>query len=693
MLRFQLSLILLLCSFSNLFTQDYNEAIKALKVKIEQHAPEDTLKVDLWNELSYAYRRNAPYLIDSFAQIALQLAEKLNYTHGKSIANKNLGIARFKSGAPIDTILYYYQTANDLAIETNDFYTQAACLNNIGLTYKNNLDYDKALKAYQQAHSIHEMYYPMDRLRLLIMANLGGIFVVLEDYDNALFYYDQVVQVAEAQNNPQIATMHIDNYAFIQHKKNQSEQAIQTIHKYLPIIKDIGDYQSVVQNIIILSDIYLDLNRSNEAEPYLYEAIKLIEQYEFGAEKCDVAKNLANIYYRQGKIQLAKTTAIEAYSCAEQGSNALQKITATEILLKIYLKNNEAEKADALFPVYKELIEKNFDVQKQKVMARLETEYQTKRKDAENTFLKAKQNENEVIIRLQRILAISISLIGLLATGLIFYAYRIKGNQNTLLEESVAERTRELNESYNELERSNQELERSNEELERFAYIASHDLKQPLNTVISFADLLDRELQDSSKIKGKKYLEFIQKGAGQMKHLIEDILEYSMLNKEGKDLQKIDLNQLVNEVLQSISELINRKNAHIEVLSNLPTIQYEHTKLLLVFKNLIENGIKYNESDLPTISIQHIEQEDYISISFSDNGIGIEEKYFSKLFKMFSRLENSDRYEGTGLGLSLCKKIMTNMGGTIYLESKANQGSTFTIHIPKALLLIEIPQE
>ena len=314
-------------------------------------------------------------------------------------------------------------------------------------------------------------------------------------------------------------------------------------------------------------------------------------------------------------------------------------------------------------------------------------QYQTRKKETENKLLKAQQLENEVTIKSQRMVGASILLLGILAMAGVWFAYCNKRSQNNLLENRVRERTKALEKSNEELERSNLELEKSNEELERFAYIASHDLKQPLNTVINFSGLLSRKLKNVLDNETQSYFNYIIKGGNQMKSLIEDILEYSKLGEEKREKQTINLNILVDQVKDSVAELIERKNAQIEVIGTLSMLKEVRVNMILLFKNLIENGIKYNQSKTPTITIQQRENGAFTRLSFSDNGIGIEEKYFPKLFKMFSRLQNRKDYEGTGLGLSLCKKIIQNMGGKISVESQINEGSTFHVDIPKDLFL------
>lgn len=172
-----------------------------------------------------------------------------------------------------------------------------------------------------------------------------------------------------------------------------------------------------------------------------------------------------------------------------------------------------------------------------------------------------------------------------------------------------------------------------------------------------------------------------------MKKLIEDILEYSKLNQEKRESEIIALNKLVNEVTDSIASMVQQKKAQISIIGKLSAIKYEKTKMVLLFKNLIENGITYNQAKTPTIKIKQSEFGNNIRLSFADNGIGIEPKYFSTLFKMFSRLHSNKDYEGAGIGLSLCKKIVNNMGGSLSLESQPGKGSTFYIDMPKELFI------
>jgi len=230
--------------------------------------------------------------------------------------------------------------------------------------------------------------------------------------------------------------------------------------------------------------------------------------------------------------------------------------------------------------------------------------------------------------------------------------------------------------------RSEQLLE-SNQELERFVYIASHDLKSPLHNIIGFSHLLEKELLNFNSEKAHKYFKFIKKASNKMNNIIVDVLEYTKLSSNKVRNEDIDVNKLIESIKDSISEFIKEKNGSVVIINKLPSINAERVKMYLLFKNLIENGIKYNESQNPLVEIGLEEYDKNFNFLITDNGIGIDTKFHESIFKMFSRLHNDSEYEGTGLGLALCKKIVKSLNGEIDLISKKSKGTTFIVKIPK----------
>jgi PAS domain S-box-containing protein len=253
----------------------------------------------------------------------------------------------------------------------------------------------------------------------------------------------------------------------------------------------------------------------------------------------------------------------------------------------------------------------------------------------------------------------------------------IKG-KNEELEQKVFIRTKDL-------AHTNKKLIVKNEELARFAHIASHDLKEPLRNISSFVGLINLKSKKEELSKEiLEYLHFIKLNTHQMHTIITDVLEYSKFDKNEFSIESVDVPQIVEEVKISLSNFIAENNAQIKTY-NLPIFTSNRGFLFLLLKNLINNGIKYNESSVPTIEISCIEEKTQYIFKIKDNGIGIDSAYHDQIFTMFKRLHTRERYKGSGLGLALCKRIVERMNGRVTVESEVGIGSTFTIVHPKFL--------
>jgi signal transduction histidine kinase len=247
------------------------------------------------------------------------------------------------------------------------------------------------------------------------------------------------------------------------------------------------------------------------------------------------------------------------------------------------------------------------------------------------------------------------------------------------LERLVGLRTKELNEI-------NDELYRSNEDLRQFAYIASHDLQEPLRKIQTFSDLAKSSLSDLAK--ANLYLDKIDRSAARMSSLIKDVLTYSQANKR-ESLEWVDVNQIMENVRSDLELVIEEKKAAIRA-DYIPPVKGSRLQLHQVFSNLISNAMKFSDC-APVINIRYsvanvpspdITMSQFHMISVNDNGIGFEPEYAEKIFDLFSRLHNRKDYGGTGIGLALCKKIIENHGGMISAESEKDKGSTFKIYLP-----------
>ena len=228
------------------------------------------------------------------------------------------------------------------------------------------------------------------------------------------------------------------------------------------------------------------------------------------------------------------------------------------------------------------------------------------------------------------------------------------------------------------------ELALSNAELEQFAYVASHDLQEPLRMVTSFLTQLEKKYSDRLDEKGKRYIYFAVDGAKRMRQIILDLLEFSRAGRTMELLEFIDLNELVRDIKQLYREQIEEKNARIISPSRLPIIYAHRSPLRQVFLNLIGNALKYTRKDIaPEIRVSVVEKENLWEFAIGDNGIGISSEFHEKIFVIFQRLHRQEEHEGTGMGLAITKKIIENAGGKIWVESDIGSGSIFYFTILK----------
>ncbi|WP_166627784.1 sensor histidine kinase [Tenacibaculum caenipelagi] len=225
-------------------------------------------------------------------------------------------------------------------------------------------------------------------------------------------------------------------------------------------------------------------------------------------------------------------------------------------------------------------------------------------------------------------------------------------------------------------------LEQKNKELEQFSYITSHDLQEPLRTISTFSELLYKQYHDKLDDNAKQLFTFIKKATHRMSDLITNLLDYSRLGRE-REITKVNCNTLIKDIIEDLNSTITQTNTTIIYDNNLPTIDAYPTELRLLFQNLISNAIKFAKKDVPPIvSIKAKKKKHAWKFSVKDNGIGIPEKFQDKIFAIFQRLHLEDEYEGTGIGLAHCQKIVGMHGGEIGVKSKINEGSTFFFTIP-----------
>ena len=264
--------------------------------------------------------------------------------------------------------------------------------------------------------------------------------------------------------------------------------------------------------------------------------------------------------------------------------------------------------------------------------------------------------------------------------AIILYSFKIDQRRQTSL--------KQLQERNQEIEAQQVELARSNSELEQFAYAASHDMQEPLRKVQAFGDRLKIHCKDLLDEQGSDYLERMTSAAQRMRLQIQSLLDYSRISSEKQRVERVDLNEITGQVLSDLEISISEERARIHV-GELPTVDADPSLMYVLLQNLIGNALKYHDGADPEVSISAIRSESETAppgasiweISVKDNGIGIAPQHKDRIFAIFQRLHGRTEYEGTGIGLALCKKVVERHGGRIWVESEPGEGSNFKFTI------------
>jgi light-regulated signal transduction histidine kinase (bacteriophytochrome) len=243
-------------------------------------------------------------------------------------------------------------------------------------------------------------------------------------------------------------------------------------------------------------------------------------------------------------------------------------------------------------------------------------------------------------------------------------------------EQTVAEQSQKLDDALNQLNAQAVELKRSNEELEQFAYVASHDLQEPLRMVASYTQLLERRYGDKLDDNAREFIAFAVDGARRMQALIDALLQYSRVGSRAGEMAQVDLNEVLDAARINLTVAIEEAQAEV-IADKLPSVVADQTQMIQLFQNLIGNAIKFRGEQRPCVHVSATPESGRVHVVVKDNGIGIDPRYANRIFMVFQRLHTQAEYPGTGIGLALCRKIVERHGGAIWVESEPGKGAAF----------------
>jgi len=548
----------------------------------------------------------------------------------------------------------------------------------------------------------------------IALNNLGVLHFKSKDYQSALDYYFKAVEAAKELNNGSEAYP-IGNISNLYAESDDHKNAIKYL-KYsvgysdkLPFPENI---YSLVYDYSYLVDSYYQLNEVDSAEAYIRLALEKtstldtipgekfenalfigfwtasdfylnLGMYEMATNYIDETERVAQSYYMssvdilRARNHLLKNNFQEAEAILLSDrvqKDDLSKEQILILLVQCYKGSGNLKKTIEMQDSLSTYLKQKFSADRIRANSFANAKYETLKKNEEIKSLKLDQQVKSLTIDNQRYLVLASSTLALLLFSMVsylFWQHRTRKKMNEYLKQQVDFKTKDLKEA--------------NEELRTLSYIASHDIKEPIRNISNYVSMIQHKIDPKEKIKFSEYFKIINRSVKQQYTLVEDLTKYLSISKDSVvDMAPVDLNQLIDDIR---SEIQSNENSKSYKISNktLPTIQSNASILYIVLKNLIYNGIKYNESLPAKIKVNYHLEDGFHQIAIIDNGIGIDQKYHEKIFHSFKRLHDRSRYEGSGMGLSIVKTLVARMDGQVHVESEPDKGSTFTIRFPKQL--------
>lgn len=592
------------------------------------------------------------YVIKSNFKQALEYAQEcLEFIEIQKIRDPNLlancynqiGQVYVKKQAYSD-IGSYFEEALSLSLKAGNKEAIIAAYNNLGIIHAVNGAFKKAINYFINALDYSKIInYRFHIANSLI--NIGTIYAYLHNHDEALKRYIKVVDIYSDVLDSHGTIIVLNNIGNINFNKENFKAAYTYFRQSLQLAKESDYTEMIAHSKAQLSRSLIAQGQFEEAYAYALAAKELFSQLgniNNGGQHITFTI-LGKIYFRLRQYSKAIDCTLKGIGLAKkQTGNHPYLIEGYKLLTDIYQTNEDFKQALYYHRLYADTQERlHKDLQARHVIDR-EIQYDLKEKEK---AIKQLQKENRY--------------------------------QALLLEKSK------------EIEQRNLQLTQANEELKQFAYVVSHDLKEPLRMIGSYSQLVAKYYEPQFDEMGKEFMAYIHEGATRMSNLLNDLLEYATVGRkeQQKQIVSVDLNYILEEVQENLMIKIQENNATIQT-QKLPVLHSIPSLFLQLFQNLISNAIKFRKNIPPLVKIGVKEEKDHFEFSVQDNGIGIAPEFKERIFSIFQRLHSRKKYEGTGIGLSICQKIVQQaFGGKIWITSEEGKGTTFYFTHPKKLAL------
>ncbi len=604
-------------------------------------------------------------------KIATEFAEKQNLTSDFNELLIGYGIALYKNGdiqRSYITLLEALPKIKDSELKLKAEVNQIQGMN---LVFQ-----DKFPEGYKHQMEALKYYSDMgDSTGLMsVYYDLGTNFGSQGQPKLALKNYEKGIEIAKLQNNPKMTILGITAIGGSYASMNDFEQALSYSSESIELAKQLNDDEELAWAAINRGHILGRIDRFEEALYYLQKAYdlsfiignKLLTAYSL--------EQTSDIKFKQNRINEALEALDEGHQIFKDlGQNSNVK-NIIQKYAEIYFKQKDYVKYKEYNDKYMALKDSLYSQEMMESMANLKQDFEIHKMERENqiALLKKDQEINNAQSYATIAIVCAAGMVLMLLLSLMYMKNKSAIEKNELLSAKNAE-----------ILRQNEFLAASNQDLEKFAYIISHDLKEPLRNINGFTKLLMRKLKrNNAEQEVSEYAEFITNGTRQMEELLSGLLEYSKLNSNRSEKNLISAKDNVQKVVDNLEIQLNEKNCNLEI-ENLPKVHFRGSQMSQLFQNLIANSIKFGKQEGNSITIGSDDLGEEYRFFVKDTGIGIDPEYQKDIFVVFKRLNNRKNYSGSGIGLATCKKIVEDHGGRIWVISTPGEGSCFYFTVPK----------
>lgn len=617
---------------------------------------------DIFNaqrELGFIYEDNSQFTVSlKYYHQAATTAEALNKVKNLLDIYTDLAIVNRKAGN-YKKCRDFHTKAKDLAEQSKDLIMLENSYHGLGYLYESIGDFNKSIEYYLGSLGIAEKRKSIDG-QVMTLQNISQVYLKTKNQKEALNNIERAIKLAKGTKKDDLLASVMLDYGKVLNDLGQPGNALVRLKEAQNLYLQLNDKSGQAQCQLALGLAYVNLQMDTLTIKHLKNSEALTEHLD--------PESKAMLYYVMGDWHEKHRMEDRAEQYFNVALELAKRYNYKNIEYKIYKaiaeiseKEGDYRKALENLEISMRLHDQLLTEERNSNLAEMQFKYDMEKSEKEIQQLKYQKNQLWFLYFLLVLIGLSIFLVN---------SNRLRNQKNKMLQEKNLE-----------IEAQNRQLQESNELLRKFAYVAAHDLKEPLRNIGNFSGLLERKYRAELTEEGAAYLEHIRHSTKRMNNLLVDLLEYSTISSEQAIYEKVDMVKILDEVKNNLRNRIDQTDAIVRISNDWPQVQMKHLHAVQLMQNLIGNSLKFVQGQ-PIIQVEHFVKNDMITMVVRDNGIGMKKEYAERIFELFQRVHKQHGYEGTGIGLAICKNIVEKYQGEIWFESEEGVGTTFFIRVP-----------